>query len=170
MDRGAYTLDALKLVDGNFNPEALQHATWDNGGIDTHVRQPILQAIQQKSDEFGHLSVDDIDAVIWPGLAEGDYSLKVAGYDIDLEPLTDKYIERYAEWIANNILDGTFDNLRGIKSLILVGGGTTLIEDFMHKWYDPKLLDRRKHASTKNIHPVDFNAVGRVTLCSDANK
>lgn len=160
LDAGAHTLDALLLSDGNFNPEALQHATWDNGGIDTHVRQPILQAVHEKSDEFTHLSVDDIDAVIRRGLSEGDYMLRVAGYEIDLENLVDKYVERYSEWVANNILDGVFDNLRGIKSLILVGGGATLIEDFMHKWYDPKLLDRRKHASTKNIHPVDFNAVG----------
>ena len=28
LDLGVYTLDALKLVDGNFNPEALEHATW----------------------------------------------------------------------------------------------------------------------------------------------
>jgi hypothetical protein len=162
LDCGAHTLDALKLVDGNFNPEALEHATWDNGGIDTHVRQPILRAIHEKSEEFGHLSVDDVDQVLRRGLAEGDYMLRVAGYEIDLETLADKYVERYAEWCANNILDGVFDNLRGIKSLILVGGGATLIEDFMRKWYDHKLLDRRKHPSTKKIHPVDFNAVGGI--------
>ena len=28
LDMGVYTLDALKLVDGNFNPEGLEHATW----------------------------------------------------------------------------------------------------------------------------------------------
>jgi hypothetical protein len=162
LDCGAFTLDALKLVDGNFNPEALQHATWDNAGINIHVREPILRAIKEKSTEFSHLSVDDVDLVLRRGLAEGDYSLKVAGYEVDIESLVDKYVERYAGWIANNILDGVFENLRGIKSLILVGGGAAMIEDFMKEWYGNKLLNRKKHSATKKIHPVDFNAVGGI--------
>ena len=33
LDLGVYTLDALKLVDGSFNPEALEHATWEDAGL-----------------------------------------------------------------------------------------------------------------------------------------
>jgi hypothetical protein len=47
-----------------------------------------------------------------------------------------------------------------VKSVILVGGGATLVEDFMRQWYGEKLLDPTQHASTKKVHPVDMNAVG----------
>lgn len=160
LDMGAHTLDALKLLDGNFNPEALEHATWDNGGIHVHLREPILRVLKQKSEDFANVTVDDVDRVMRLGLVSDDYTLKVAGYEVDLKPLVDKYRERYAGWIANNICDGVFGGFKGIKSVILVGGGATLIEDYMREWYGSKILDRKKHASTKKIHPVDMNAVG----------
>ncbi|PJF38811.1 MAG: hypothetical protein CUN54_10050, partial [Phototrophicales bacterium] len=105
LDSGVYTLDALKLVDGNFNPETLEHATWDNGGIDVHIRQPILRTLKkQGGDDFAVVTVDDIDRVIRLGAASGEYTLRVAGYEVDLSPLLEKYRERYAAWIANNII------------------------------------------------------------------
>ena len=80
-------------------------------------------------------------------------------------PLDEKYRERYAEWISNNIIDGIFAGLRGYKSAILVGGGALLIEDILPKWYEPeKLLKRKKHPTTKKVFPVDFNAVGGLRL------
>lgn len=160
LDMGAYTLDALQLHDGNFNPEALQFATWENGGINVHVREPILNIVKKRSEDFANVTVDDIDLVIRAGLEKGDYMLRAAGLAVDLKPLVDKYRERYGEWIANNIADGVFGSFRGIKSVILVGGGTTLIHDFMVKWYRDKILDPKKYTSTAKIHPVDFNAVG----------
>jgi hypothetical protein len=162
LDMGVYTLDALKLVDGNFNPEALEHATWEGGGINVHVLQPVLRTIKKQADDFALLTIDDIDAVIRRGLDTGDYHLRVAGYEIDLQSLVEKYSERYAEWIANNIIDGVFSGLRGIKSAILVGGGVTLAESHLRRWYGDKILDPRQHATTKRIHPVDMNAVGGV--------
>lgn len=160
LDLGAHTLDALKLTDGNFNPESLEHATWDNGGIHVHVREPILRALHKKHDDLTVLTVDDVDRVIRLGFVSDDFTLRAAGYEIDLKPLVEKYRERYAEWIANNICDGVFGGFRGIKSVILVGGGAVLVEDYMREWYDSKILDRKKHPTTKKIHPVDFNAVG----------
>ena len=133
LDCGAHTLDALQLVDGNFNPETLEHATWDNGGLHTHLREPVLRIIKKKSDDFANVTVDDIDAVIRQGSNTGDYTLRVAGYELDLKPLIDKYRERYAGWIANNICDGVFNSFNGIRAVILVGGGTSLIEDFMQE-------------------------------------
>src|SRR5690606_19936520 len=128
LDLGVYTLDALKLVDGNFNPEALEHATWEDAGLNVHVRQPILRTLKAQSDEFGGLTVDDVDLVIRQGLTTGDYTLRVAGYEVELLPLIDKHRERYAGWIANNICDGVFNGFRGVKSVILVGGGAEMVE------------------------------------------
>jgi hypothetical protein len=160
LDLGAHTLDALKLVDGNFNPEALEHATWEAGGVHVHIREPILRVLKQKSDDFASLSVDDVDRAIRLGLVSGDFTLRYGGFEVNIKPLLDKYRERYAEWVANNIGDGVFDGFRGTKSVILVGGGATLVEDHLKKWYGDKLLDRQKHKSTQKIHPVDMNAVG----------
>lgn len=70
------------------------------------------------------LTVDDVDRVLRAGTVTDDYTLRVAGMEINLQPLVEKYATRYAEWIANNIVDGVFSGLRGIKALILVGVGS----------------------------------------------
>jgi len=164
LDMGVYTLDALKLVDGNFNPEALEHATWEDAGLNVHVRQPILRTLKAQSDEFGGLTVDDVDLVIRQGLTTGDYTLRVAGYEVELLPLIDKHRERYAGWIANNICDGVFNGFRGVKSVILVGGGAEMVEPFLREWYGEKVVDRKKLPHTRRIHPVDMNAMGGLRL------
>ena len=164
LDMGAYTLDALKMYNGSFNPEELEHATFENGGVITHVLEPILRTVKKMGDDFAVMTADDIDRVMRLGLVSEDYTLTSAGVEVDIAPLVAKQRERYAEWIANNIVDGVFSGLRGIKNVILVGGGATLVEDYMIGWYDDKVLNRKKHASTRRIHPVDFNAVGGLRL------
>lgn len=167
LDLGAHTLDAIQLSNGNFNAESLQHATWEAGGVHVHIREPILRAVKkQLGDDAANLTVDDIDRIIRLGSVSGDYTLTVAGLDADLKPLVDRYCERYAEWVSNNIADGVFDGFRGIKSVILVGGGAGLVEPYLSKqtWYGNKILDRKTHKTTKDVHPVDMNAVGGLRL------
>lgn len=163
LDIGAHTLDAILLSNGNFNAESLQHATWEEGGVHVHIREPILRAVKKASDEFVGMTVEDIDRVIRLGSVSGDYTLSAGGYEVDIKPLIDKYRERYAEWIANNIGDGVFNQFRGIKSVILVGGAA-LVEDHLRKWYGDKLLDRKKFKHTAKLHPIDMNAVGGLRL------
>ena len=148
LDMGAYTLDALKMSNGNFNPEELEHATFENGGIMTHILEPILHTLKRMGDDFSLLSIEDAERVLRLGLISGDYTLTVAGQAVDVEPLVNKYRERYAGWIANNILDGVFAGLRGIKSVILVGGGALIVEDFMREWYG------RRCSTARNIRPL----------------
>lgn len=164
LDMGVYTLDALKLTDGNFNPEMLEHATWENGGISTHILQPVLRAIKKTSNDFSILTPDDIDLCLRTGLTTGDYTLRLAGYEVDLKPLIDRHSERYAEWIANNIIDGVFNGLRGIRSAILIGGGHPLTERWLRKWYAEKIVDPTPHITGKKIAAVDMNAVGGLRL------
>ena len=164
LDAGAHTLDALKMVDGNFNPEMLEHATWEEGGVDVHLRQPILRVVKKQSSDFVGVTVDDIDRVIRNGTVSGDYTLRAGGMEADLEPLVTKYRERYAEWVANNIGDGVFNGFKGIKSVIVVGGGAWLIEEHLRQWYGDKLLNRKKQPQTKRIAPEDMNAVGGLRL------
>lgn len=164
LDIGAFTLDAIQMTDGNFNPESLSTATWDNGGVDVHLRQPIVKFLKEKYDDFAQVSVDDVDYAIRLGLAKGDYIITKGGVGVDVKPLIDRLAERYAEWIANNIIDGVFNGLRGIKALILIGGGTALTETHLKKWYTDKLLEPEKFHAAKGIHPVNMNAIGGLRL------
>jgi len=164
LDAGAYTLDALKITNGSFNLETLASATWTNGGLDAHLRQPLLKLIKQQGDDFNLMTVDDVDQVIRRGVLTDDYTLTAGRSEIDLAPVVEKFRERYAEWIANNIVDDVFSGLSGINAVILVGGGASLIEDHMTSWYGDKIMQRKDYAATRKLHPVDMNAVGGLRL------
>ena len=172
LDLGVFTGDALKMSDGNFNPESLEHATWDNAGLNTHILQPVVRILKKQSDEFDSISTDDIDATIRKGLDVGNWVVAAGGAEVDIEPVIGKYAERYAEWLANNIVDGVFNGLRGIKSCILVGGGATLVDNHLRTWYGNKILNPRDSEATKTLHPVEMNAVGglRLALMREAQK
>jgi hypothetical protein len=164
LDMGVYTLDALKMQDANFNPESLETATWETGGIGVHVLEPILRVVKKQDDDFAFVTTDDIDYVLRQGLQTGNYVLKAGAKEINIQPLVDKFSERFAEWIANNIVDGVFGGLRGIKSAILVGGGTPLVARFLRKWYSDKILDPSQNELTMGIQAVDMNAIGGLRL------
>lgn len=165
LDMGMYTLDALQVSNGQFNPESLASATWENGGIKAHILDPMLRAVKkQGGEDFDLLTVDDIDRVIRAGLSTANYELKVAGVVADVKPLLDKFSERYAQWIANNIIDGVFSGLRGIKALILVGGGAVFTKSKLEGWYPDKILDTTKHKVAKGLEAVEMNAVGGLRL------
>ena len=164
LDMGMHTLDALQMVDGNFNPESLATATWENGGIKVHLLEPILRQIRKVDEDFELLTIDDIDEVIRQGIKTQDFKLRVAGKEVDLKSSVDKYAERFSEWIANNIIDGVFNGLRGFKSAILVGGGAVLTAPYLMNWYESKLLQFNENDATKGIDPVDANAVGGIRL------
>lgn len=174
LDIGAFTLDALKLQNGAFNPESLEHATWQNAGVNTHLREPLLRMLHKKHDDFSVLTVDDMDSILRRGFTQDDFNVKVAGMEVNLGGAVQALCERYADWVANNICDGVFNGFRGVKAVILVGGGAALIADKMeaiYGVYDPnvpskggKILNSKKHPLTKKVHPVDMNAVGGLRL------
>ena len=120
--------------------------------------------MKKADDDFALLTLDDIDDVIRNAILKQDYKLRVAGKEIELKEAIDKYAERYSEWVANNIIDGVFNGLRGFKSAILVGGGARLTAPHLSKWYPNKLLRFDENEATKLIDPVDANAVGGIRL------
>jgi actin-like protein len=170
LDSGMHTLDALQMSNGSFNPESLATATWENGGIKTHILEPILRTVKKMGEDYDLLTNDDIDIVLRSGVQEDDWGLKIAGGNVNLKPAFDKYSQRYAEWIGNNVIDGAFNGLRGIKSAILVGGGASLIEPFMSRWYNEKILRFDSQKETKGINPIYANAVGGYRLTKMAQK
>ena len=170
LDVGAYTLDALKLRDGNFNPESLEYATWENAGVNTHVREPLLRLLHKRHDDFTVLTVDDIDALLRRAFDEDDFTLRVASAEMDLREAITALCGRYADWMSNNICDGVYNGFRGIKSVIVVGGGASLVVDQLRQVYGTfeaespnsggKIMDPSANPLTENIRPVDMNAVG----------
>ena len=90
--------------------------------------------------------------------------VSLGGYEADITSLIAKHSERYAEWISNNIGDGVFNAMRGIKRLVVVGGGATLVTAYLRKWYGDKVVDPNSFPSTKNVHVADLNAVGGLRL------
>ena len=164
LDMGAYTLDALKMVNGNFNPEELEHATFENGGVMVHMLEPILRTVKRMGDDFSLLSIEDAERVLRLGLISGDYTLTVAGQEVDVEPLVNKYRERYAEWIANNIVDGVFAGLRGIKSVDPGGGWGADRRRFHDRVVWRQGAQPQEAPDHQKVFPVDFNAVGGLRL------
>jgi hypothetical protein len=170
LDVGAYTLDALKLRDGNFNPESLEYATWENAGVNTHVREPLLRLLHKRHDDFTGLTVDDIDALLRRAFDEGDYTLRVASAEMDLREAITALCGRYADWMSNTICDGVYNGFRGIKSVIVVGGGASLVVNQLREVYgtfevstgssDGKIMDPSSSPLTEKSRPVDMNAVG----------
>ncbi len=164
LDMGMYTLDALQMSNGNFNPESLGTATWESAGIKANLLDPILQQVRKASPDFELLTIDDIDRVIRNSLEMNDYILRVAGQELNLEKLVKKYADRYAEWVANSIIDGVFNGLRGVKSAILIGGGAVLTNDYLQNMYPSKILRFDDSDLTRKIQPVEANAIGGIRL------
>lgn len=160
LDMGAQTLDALILHEGNFDAEAMEHATWEHGGLNQRIREPILRTLRNKGSDFDFTTVDDVDVAMRRGLLHGDYCLRVAGIEVDIQPLLSHHSEKYAEWISNTIIDSKLGGFRGVDSVILVGGGAVLTGKHLRSWYGKKILDQKQYPSARKIHPVDLNAAG----------
>lgn len=164
MDIGAYTLDTLRLTDAVFDIEALEHATHENMGLDAGIRGELLYKVKKQGEDFEVVTEDAIDYVLRKGLTLDDWTLESAGNVIDLKSRVDYHAQRYAENIANTVIDRHFNGLRGIKSLILVGGGAALVEGYLKEWYGAKVMDKSKFPTVRKIHAVDFNVVGGARL------
>jgi hypothetical protein len=46
LDCGAFTANAFIVTNGKFNPAGLSKSTFENGGGDAHIRQPLLEAVK----------------------------------------------------------------------------------------------------------------------------
>lgn len=170
LDMGMYTLDALQMNDGQFNPESLQSATWEGQGIKAHILDPILRTVKKAGDDFALLTTDDIDACLRRGINTGDYNLVSGGSSVNIEAGVQKFSERYADYISNNVIDGVFNSLRGIKGVILVGGGATLAAQYVAKYYPDKLLTVDEHKHVANVPATELNAVGGIRLAMARQK
>lgn len=160
LDIGVFTLDALRLVGGRFDVDSLEQATWEGAGINTHVWQPALKFLRKQDDDFSILTEDDIDMTLRRGFANKDWRVTVAGKEANMKDWFHARFDKYADWIANNICDGVFNGFRGIKSVILVGGGAAMVTAKLRDLYPDKIVNMSAYPHLKKLHPGDLNAVG----------
>lgn len=164
LDLGALTADAVLINNGIFNPEQLGHTTFAHGGIMRHVLEPIVRDLHKMGPDYQTITTDHVDLALRRGNAlGGDYYVEVLGQGIPIGKLLEKHAASYGHWIANNIIATRYNRLAGIKALIVVGGGETIIGNLLIQWFGDKVWTAKRYPGEK-ISPVDMNAIGGLRL------
>ncbi len=169
IDIGVYTIDCVILSNGELNTES--YLTREREGLQ-RMRKELLSGLRARGGDYRALTEDDIDLLIRRALTEADYCLEIAGKGANLEKQFNEAAENYAGWIHNNLLDSEFDNLSGIRSLLLTGGGAAIVEPHIRRWLEEpgKLLDRTIYPTTKTVPSAFMNAVGGLRLALSRQK
>lgn len=166
LDSGVYTLDAVLVTDGKVN--AQQTESFSNKGLDFFIRKPLVQAAHESSREFEGVTEDNIDVLIRQYAEAKDdqacweaCNLYHGGYTVDLFSVMQRQIAEYVGWIGNNVL-ARYDGLRGIRHVVLVGGGASLITPLLFAMYPDKVKNSSEppHYAAGRISPVNMNAYG----------
>lgn len=166
IDIGLYTLDAVLTVDGGFNQESLKRATFEKHGLKHHVFVPILEHVNQVQG-FEGATIDHIDMA----LRHPERKVVIGTFAIPLGELFDQMFDRYANWIANEVIDTEFNGLKTINRVITVGGGANDVDGFLRKWYPNRdIMEKDKHPLTRNIHPTNFSVIGGLRLVNYKEK
>lgn len=173
VDLGMGTGDTYTLFDGNFNPDAISHATNDQAGILSHILTPLMNEIGDmfKSASLPpptHLSTAHLDSYLRRYLlAESDSERReaatprISGYNVDIEAAILYNVEQYAQWIASNLLDPLFS--KGVDGVVAAGGGWAYCLPFISKWYPDRLImtpDMFPHTKMVSLH--DLNGIGQL--------
>lgn len=172
LDSGVFTLDCVLVRDGKVSPE--HTFSLPNAGLNQFVRVPLMLAAQGAGRDFQAVNEDDIDQLIRAYAAATDDAgrieasiLSYGGYTVDLYGPMQNAIQTYANWIVANAISH-FDGLRGIRHVVLLGGGASLITPYFADWYPDKVKNSSTppHYAVAKIAPHNMNVVGglRVAL------
>ncbi|GIK67698.1 MAG: hypothetical protein BroJett018_54920 [Chloroflexota bacterium] len=172
LDSGVFTLDCVLVRDGKVASEST--FSLPNAGLNQFIRVPLMLAAQSAGRDFQNVSEDDIDQLIRAYAIAKDDSERVeacilyhGGYTVDLYSQMQNCIATYVNWIVSNALS-RFDGLRGVKNVVLVGGGASLITEYLSELYPDKIKNSSTppHYAAGKVHPVNANVVGglRVAL------
>jgi hypothetical protein len=164
VDSGTYTLDVLLITDGNFDPASLETATHPSDGLYQHIIKPLLAAVHRHDDDFKVITADMLDKAIYESHYSPLRECKVvsAGKEMCLTEALDAVAIKYTNWIIRNIFDTEYRGLQGIKSVIVVGGGSHVIYDKLKRdsLIGDKVLVTDKLSQLKDVRPTELNAVG----------
>lgn len=166
LDSGVYTLDSVLVSDGKVSSE--RTFSFSDKGIDFFIRKPLVLAAQAASREFEGITEDDVDVLIRQYADAKDdnerwqaCNLYHGGYTVDLFSVMQRQIAEYVGWINNNVL-ARYDGLRGIRHVVLVGGGASLITQQLHELFPDKIKNSTEppYYAANRISPVNMNAYG----------
>jgi hypothetical protein len=170
LDSGVYTLDAVLIRDGKLVSE--QTFSLPNAGLDGFIRKPLMLAAQAAGRDFAGVTEDNIDQLIRAyAIAKDDAeqytgcTLYYGGYTVDLVGVMQREIANYVNWIGNNALS-RYEGLRGIKHLVLVGGGASLISPLLSALYPDQVknTDRPPYYAVAKIAPHNMNVLGGLRI------
>lgn len=163
LDAGMHTIDGYVIANGKLNPEALNHATHEGEGINTHIRTPLLADVKGLGKAWRTITIDDIDFALRNGNPTDGYWISPVGdptIRADIKEWVAFHSEKYGDWVSNSIISQYYDDLYNARSLVIVGGGAYFITKRLTEIYGDKVVDISNHPTTKGVAPTRLNALG----------
>ncbi|MEL6408685.1 MAG: hypothetical protein AAFR81_30235 [Chloroflexota bacterium] len=171
LDGGMHTLDILEMRSGAMTVNNLGETTIPDRGIYTMILLNVLRQVKALSPHFEILTPDHLDAVLRKGMQTGglfsdtsDWTLHF-GVTVDLKPIFKKWCQKYAEFVANRIIDERLSSMKGVDKLVLFGGFAELVSPFLKDWYDEdRIRVINEFESTSDVTPLSANMEGYARL------
>lgn len=172
-DGGMGTFDDYFIINGKLAPESIQHATDQNGGIQTHLIKPVMDFIAQKFEEMHEspprLNQAQIDSWMrdWAkSFTEKDAQIVLNGKVLNLHGIFTRTANRYADWIIEEKLEPAWR--RGTDTVIQVGGSWIYTQERVRRAYPRKnILHPGMCPHLRGIPLYDLNAYGALPLAAN---
>lgn len=168
-DLGLGTADKLVLFKGEIAPEELQHATDEDGGLYTHMIQPILDIIVSETG-LRHLRAPHIDEWLrrWAKSRYAPDSAKVVvgNYQIELHDTFVRLQNKYADYVLQTLIEP--ERRKGANAFAEVGGGWLFIENKIRSSY-PKFpfLTPLEWQHVRNVPLFELNGYGGLPFAAN---
>lgn len=172
-DAGAGTYDQYNIVNGMISLESVTGSTDPNGGVLSHVLQPIVKEVERVTGLAGVFTAAHADywlrtylsgnkaAKAAPASQEAS-QIVVQGVVYSLKDLWDEAIHNYARWVVENKVDVA--SRAGITSYMPVGGGWMLAFNYIRQWRpNINFVYPSRMAHTKGRTFSELNVLGALS-------
>jgi hypothetical protein len=167
LDFGTWTFSVTETINGSLNLDDVGNYTFENYGLRAGFFTPMCEEIRSWGGAWEAITEDMLDIVIRHGLDSADprnpdnwLLSNMAGQSHSILELYNIYSLRYAERLANEVLDNNIDILSSNKCFA-VGGGDRIVVPHLSRFYGKNVFyEVRKHPTVKGIHPAYYNAIG----------
>jgi hypothetical protein len=154
IDIGNYTTDAIRIIDGMFDPTLLASSTHEDFGVASVVKDPILDELKQRNRDFSSITDGEIDYAI----RNGTYTFKAPnGQVINIQKPFAQRAQILAERIATEIIQRDFRNFEGMNGCFLIGGGGKIVRPYLSEMYRGKIFSLE---AMGHVDETEVNAVG----------
>lgn len=155
IDIGAYTIDMVEFLDGQFVPNPPYEMTTRNEGLFAHVIDPIVHEMK-KYDELTSISPAHVEASLY-----NDFQITYGSKPINIFDEYERQMANYGDWLAGHINRNVKD-LRPYSRVFLIGGGvtTTLWETLNGRFGGGKFVPLSEYPIGDSMGAVFLNAIG----------